>query len=141
MVKLERYSVDDTNNLEDKVQTFECHTLHDHEEDTFYIILDNLENVQKLAGKLNNEDKTRINTTHFLHERYMVDDAGTLIDKQTGNIYDYVEELLPILNAYNRICWNAKTALALNTPPEFFRAWDRYIKRVEKKLNEQMMEE
>ena len=143
----ERYTVDDTNTLEDKVQTFECHTLHDHEDDTFYILLDNLENVQALADKLNNEtrintdNETKITPDHFLHERYMVDDAGTLIDKQTGNIYDYVEELLPLLNAYHRICWNAKTAIACKTPLEFARTWDQYIKREEKKLNEQRMEE
>jgi len=31
-------------------------------------------------------------------ERYMVDDAGTLIDMQTRDTYDYVSEICPILN-------------------------------------------
>ena len=31
-------------------------------------------------------------------ERYMIDDAGTLIDKKTCTCYDYLEEILPILN-------------------------------------------
>ena len=32
-------------------------------------------------------------------ERFMVDDAGTLIDKQTCKCYDYMEEILPLLNS------------------------------------------
>ena len=36
-------------------------------------------------------------------ERYMVDDAGTLIDMQTRNTYDYVSEVCPILNRYDAI--------------------------------------
>ena len=31
-------------------------------------------------------------------ERYMIDNAGTLIDKKTCNTYDYLEEILPVLN-------------------------------------------
>lgn len=31
-------------------------------------------------------------------ERFMIDDAGTLIDKDTRNTYDYVSEVCPILN-------------------------------------------
>ena len=31
-------------------------------------------------------------------ERYMIDNAGTLIDKKTCQTYDYLEEILPILN-------------------------------------------
>lgn len=31
-------------------------------------------------------------------ERYMIDNAGTLIDKKTCTCYDYLEEILPILN-------------------------------------------
>ena len=37
-------------------------------------------------------------------ERYMIDDAGTLIDKKTCTCYDYLEEILPTLNQQeNRI--------------------------------------
>lgn len=31
-------------------------------------------------------------------ERYMIDNCGTLIDKKTCKTYDYIEEILPILN-------------------------------------------
>ena len=31
-------------------------------------------------------------------ERYIIDDAGTLIDIETRNTYDYVSEICPILN-------------------------------------------
>ena len=34
-------------------------------------------------------------------KRFMVDDAGTLIDMQTRNTYDYVSEVCPLLNALN----------------------------------------
>ena len=30
--------------------------------------------------------------------RFIIDDAGTLIDMQTRNTYDYVSEICPILN-------------------------------------------
>lgn len=33
-----------------------------------------------------------------MSERYMIDDAGTLIDKETRDVYDYVEEVCPVLN-------------------------------------------
>ena len=37
-------------------------------------------------------------------ERYMIDNSGTLIDKKTCTCYDYLEEILPILNQQeNRI--------------------------------------
>jgi hypothetical protein len=31
-------------------------------------------------------------------DRFIVDDAGTLIDIETRNTYDYVDEICPILN-------------------------------------------
>lgn len=34
-------------------------------------------------------------------KRFMVDDAGTLIDIQTRNTYDYVSDVCPLLNALN----------------------------------------
>ena len=33
------------------------------------------------------------------HERFMVDDAGTLIDKKTAECYDYMEEIVDLLNS------------------------------------------
>ena len=37
------------------------------------------------------------------NKRWIVDDAGTLIDMQTRNTYDYVSEICPILNRYEAI--------------------------------------
>ena len=34
-------------------------------------------------------------------KRFMVDDAGTLIDMQTRNTYDYVSDVCPLLNELN----------------------------------------
>lgn len=45
---------------------------------------DSVEEVRKLRGRTN--------------ERFIVDDAGTLIDMETRNTYDYVSEVLPLLN-------------------------------------------
>ena len=37
-------------------------------------------------------------------ERFIVDDCGTLMDRDTRTTYDYVEEVAPILNAqYERL--------------------------------------
>ena len=35
-----------------------------------------------------------------MSERYMIDDAGTLIDKETRDVYDYVSDVCPVLNDY-----------------------------------------
>ena len=37
-------------------------------------------------------------------ERFMVDDAGTLIDMVTGENFDIVEEVVDILNYYENTC-------------------------------------
>lgn len=36
-------------------------------------------------------------------DRYIIDDAGTLIDIETRNTYDYVDEICPVLNRYDAI--------------------------------------
>ena len=36
-------------------------------------------------------------------KRFIIDDAGTLIDIETRNTYDYVSEICPILNRYDAI--------------------------------------
>ena len=36
-------------------------------------------------------------------DRFIIDDAGTLIDMQTRNTYDYVSEICPVLNRYDAI--------------------------------------
>ena len=43
-------------------------------------------------------------------ERFMVDDAGTLIDKKTAECYDYMEEILPILNSQEETIERMKCA-------------------------------
>ena len=48
---------------------------------------DSVEEVRKLRGRTN--------------ERFMIDDAGTLVDMVTRNTYDYVSEVLPLLNEQN----------------------------------------
>ena len=35
------------------------------------------------------------------NDRFMIDDAGTLIDLETCNTYDYVDEVCPLLNELN----------------------------------------
>ena len=35
------------------------------------------------------------------NKRFIIDDAGTLIDIQTRNTYDYVSDVCPLLNALN----------------------------------------
>ena len=35
------------------------------------------------------------------NKRFIIDDAGTLIDMQTRNTYDYVSDVCPLLNALN----------------------------------------
>ena len=36
-----------------------------------------------------------------MSERYIVDDAGSLIDMETRDSYDYVSEVCPVLNDYD----------------------------------------
>lgn len=36
-------------------------------------------------------------------ERYIIDDCGTLIDIETRNTYDYVDEICPVLNRYETL--------------------------------------
>jgi hypothetical protein len=43
----------------------------------------------------NNYKKNGANT---MTERFIIDDAGTLIDIQTRNTYDYVTDVCPLLN-------------------------------------------
>lgn len=40
----------------------------------------------------------------IIDERYMVDDAGTLIDKQTRECYDIVEDVVDLLNKMDTNC-------------------------------------
>lgn len=54
----ERFKVDiNLVKFEDKVETFEVHSIHDEHDDTFYFILDSIENVEHLCVKLNNKEK------------------------------------------------------------------------------------
>ena len=60
---------------------------------------DSVEEVRKLRGR---------------NERFIVDDAGTLIDIETRNNYDYVSELLPLLNDLTNEIKIARTVLDMN---------------------------
>ena len=44
-------------------------------------------------------------------EKYIVDDAGTLIDMETREMYDIVEEVCPVLNKYVKENQELKEAL------------------------------
>ena len=59
-----------------------------------------VEEVKKLRGRTN--------------ERFIVDDAGTLVDMVTRNTYDYVSELLPLLNDLTNEIKIARTVLDMN---------------------------
>lgn len=61
---------------------------------------DSVEEVCKLRGRKN--------------ERFIVDTAGTLIDMETRNNYDYVSELLPLLNDLTNEIKIARTVLDMN---------------------------
>ena len=47
-------------------------------------------------------------------KRFIVDDAGTLIDMETRNTYDYVSEVLPLLNDLTNEIKIARTVLDMN---------------------------
>ena len=59
-----------------------------------------VEEVKKLRGRTN--------------ERFIVDDTGTLIDMETRNTYDYVSEVLPLLNDLTNEIKIARTVLDMN---------------------------
>ena len=58
-----------------------------------------VEEVKKLRGR---------------NERFIVDDTGTLIDMETRNTYDYVSEVLPLLNDLTNEIKIARTVLDMN---------------------------
>ena len=61
-----------------------------------------------LLIELLNEDKTSENSKIVKelekNKRWMVDDAGTLIDIVTRECFDIVEEIVDILNYYEEVC-------------------------------------
>ena len=59
-----------------------------------------VEEVKKLRGRTN--------------ERFIVDTAGTLIDMETRNTYDYISEVLPLLNDLTNEIKIARTVLDMN---------------------------
>lgn len=67
-------------------------------------------------------------------ERYIIDDAGTLIDMVTRNTYDYVDEICPVLNQYD-----AENKMIKNTIKEMYNTERTYIgKSTLKQLMEQI---
>ena len=56
------------------------------------------ENKRLVKGKLEYEEE------QTKKERWIVDDAGTLIDIVTRETYDIVEEVVDILNYYENTC-------------------------------------
>lgn len=92
---------------------------------------DSVEEVRKLRGRTN--------------ERFMIDDAGTLIDMVTRNTYDYVSDVCELLNDLHKK--NNELRLQLNLCSdqrnEFHRAARENANRVGKlkKENEQLKSE
>ena len=67
-------------------------------------------------------------------DRFIIDDAGTLIDMETRNTYDYVTEICPILNQYD-----AENKMIKNTIKEMYENERTYIgKSTLKQLMEQI---
>lgn len=54
-------------------------------------------------------------------KRFMVDDAGTLIDMQTRNTYDYVTDIVELLNELNNENMELKLRLDICEKPLFSR--------------------
>ena len=63
-------------------------------------ITNSVEEVKKLRGRTN--------------EQFIVDDAGTLIDMETRNTYDYVSEVVDLLNDLTNEIKIARTVLDMN---------------------------
>lgn len=73
-----------------------CPVLNDESDGTFYIIKDTQDNVAHLCDKLN---KLSNNIEHYNDlGPFIVDDAGSLVDMSNGNVYDYFEEFVDLLN-------------------------------------------
>lgn len=71
----------------------------------FYFDSKIFEYIMKIEG--GNDFDTRavaipINIINQDIKRFMVDDAGSLIDMQTGKSYDYFEEVVGLMNQLNR---------------------------------------
>lgn len=54
------------------------------------------EYIMELEGGIDYETRGDI-----MIERFMIDDAGSLIDKDTGKTYDYFEEVIDLINTIN----------------------------------------
>lgn len=66
--------------------------------------------------------------------RYMVDECGTLIDKETRKTYDYVSEVCPLLNTQNNKISNLNNLLS-----DYLPVWviENVIKRRLKEANDE----
>ena len=74
--------------------------------------------VEEIIGIVHTDETTNsveeVKKLRGRNERFIVDDAGTLIDMETRNNYDYVSELLPLLNDLTNEIKIARTVLDMN---------------------------
>jgi len=69
-----------------------------------------------------------------MSERFMIDTAGTLIDKETRNTYDYVSDVCGLLNELNRLAEaNEEQGLAIMTylHDNYYDIWEEVNKELE----------
>ena len=74
----------------------------------FFFDEDINEHILEIGGGIDYDNRADIivpfkieNKDDKMIERFMVDDAGSLIDKDTGKSYDYFEEVVELLNIIN----------------------------------------
>lgn len=67
-----------------------------------------VEEEMKIKNRKLNGDELKMSR----NERFMVDDAGTLIDMVTGETYDIVEEVVDTLNYYENTCLKYEKTIA-----------------------------
>ena len=74
-----------------------------------------------------------------MSERYMIDDAGSLIDMETRDSYDYVSEIVDILNSKDDIICALNKRLSESLPMWVF---EKVInRRIEATDNEDIKKE
>ena len=70
-------------------------------------------------------DYNKLNRRNNMSERFMVDDCGTLIDMETRDMYDYVSEVMGLLNNYDKE--NKELKLQMQRLYNYFVDWHRNI--------------
>ena len=69
-------------------------------------------------------------------KRFMIDDAGTLIDMQTRDTYDYVSDVCGLLNELTEENEQLKKGIRFSDYEGYGRSKDGQIEEILKKLDE-----